>query len=158
MKYLVGVAEMKISDTAQDVIVTQALGSCIGIAIHDSAAYVGGIIHYMLPEIKFNKSQAEKNPFMFGDSGIPLMLEKIFELGAVKSNLRVIIAGGASVLEQKGFFDIGMRNILIARDIFKKNDIKITKEHIGGYIPRILYLEIGAGHTWLTTGTKKVEL
>ena len=158
MKYLVGTAEMKISHTAQDVIVTQALGSCIGISVHDSSACVGGIIHYMLPETKFNKSQAEKKPFIFGDSGIPLMLEKIFELGAVKSNFRVIMAGGASVLEQKGFFDIGMRNISIARDIFKKNGIIITKEHIGGFIPRILYLEIGSGHTWLTTGTKKVEL
>ena len=50
MRYIVGVSDMKLSKNAGDIIVTHALGSCIGIAIHDPDIKVGGILHYMLPK------------------------------------------------------------------------------------------------------------
>lgn len=49
MKHIVGVADMKISGDKDDQIVTHALGSCLGIAIHDPIACVGGLLHVMLP-------------------------------------------------------------------------------------------------------------
>ena len=50
MRIVVNVSDMKLSKKPGDVIVTHALGSCIGIAIHDAEACVGGILHYMLPK------------------------------------------------------------------------------------------------------------
>ena len=49
MRLTVGVSEMCISKNPGDIIVTHALGSCIGLAIHDPVAHVGGLLHYMLP-------------------------------------------------------------------------------------------------------------
>jgi chemotaxis receptor (MCP) glutamine deamidase CheD len=49
VKYVVGVADMHIASTPGDVVVTHALGSCLGIAIHDPESQVGGILHVMLP-------------------------------------------------------------------------------------------------------------
>lgn len=158
MRHIVGVSDMKMSNNTGDVIVTHALGSCVGIAIHDSHAGVGGILHYMLPQSKIDESKARLNPYMFGDTGIPQLFKKAYTLGATKENIRVVIAGGAQVFEKKDFFDIGKRNIVIARKLFWKNNIMIAEEHVGGHIPRTLYLEIGSGTTWFTSRGERFEL
>ncbi len=158
MKHIVGVSDMKLSNSPGDLVITHALGSCIGIAIHDPVAQVGGILHYMLPLSKVDREKSEKNPYMFGDTGIPELFTAAYGLGATKDNLRVIMAGGAEVFEKKDFFAIGKRNIVIARKMFWKNNVLISAEHVGGSIPRTLYLEVGSGYTWMTSRGEKVEL
>ncbi len=158
MKHIVGVSDMRVSNTSGDLVITHALGSCIGIAIHDPVAQVGGILHYMLPLSKVDRAKSEKNPHMFGDTGIPELFKAAYDLGATKDNIRVIMAGGAEVFEKKDFFAIGKRNIVIARKMFWKNNVLISAEHVGGSIPRTLYLEIGSGYTWMTSRGEKLEL
>jgi chemotaxis protein CheD len=158
MRHIVGVSDMKVSARVGDLIVTHALGSCIGVAIHDPISHVGGILHYMLPVSKVDKDKAANNPLMFGDTGIPKMFQNAYRLGAKKENLRVIIAGGAQVLATTDYFDIGNRNVVIARKLFWKNGILIANEHVGGHMPRTLYLEIGSGRTWFTSHGEQVEL
>jgi chemotaxis protein CheD len=104
----------------------------------------------MLPQSSTDPAKAAQNPFMFGDSGIPLLFTAAYAAGAVKERLRVVIAGGAQILDTNGFFDIGKRNVVIARKLFWKNNVLITAEHVGGTSPRTMYLEIGSGHTWFT--------
>ena len=158
MRHIVGVSDMKISRSAGDVIVTHALGSCIGIAIHDPKACVGGILHYMLPLSKVDLDKAKKNPYMFGDTGIPELFKQAYKMGATKDNLRVVMAGGSQVFEKKDFFAIGKRNTVIARKMFWKNNVLIDAEHVGGSIPRTMYLEIGSGNTWMTSQGERVDL
>ncbi len=158
MKYTVGISDMDFGTAADDVVVTHALGSCIGLAIVDIKAQVGGILHYMLPQSKIDKEKAMNRPLMFGDTAIPLFFKKAYELGATKENLRVVMAGGAHVIGEKGKFDIGARNITIARKLFWKNNVMIAAEHIGGTFPRTLYLEIGSGKAWFTSHGQKIEL
>ena len=92
MRYTVGVSDMKISNQAGDIVVTHALGSCIGIAIHDPVAHVGGILHYMLPVSKVDPEKAKNNPMMFGDTGVPALFQEAYRMGAKKENLRVVMA------------------------------------------------------------------
>ncbi|MBD3344730.1 MAG: chemotaxis protein CheD [Chitinivibrionales bacterium] len=158
MKYIVGVSDMKACRGNGDMIVTHALGSCIGIAIHDPVAGVGGILHYMLPLSKVDPPKAQKNPFMFGDTGIPLLFREAYKLGAKKENLRVVMAGGAQVFEKKDFFDIGNRNIVIARKMFWRNGVMIAAEHVAGHIPRTLYLDVDTGESWFTSHGQRGDL
>jgi chemotaxis protein CheD len=151
MKHTVGVSDMKVSSTRGDVIVTHALGSCLGVAIHDETACVGGIVHFMLPLSQIDKEKAAHNPFMFGDQAVPLLFEEAYRLGAKKERLRVVIAGGAQVFEQEDTFAIGKRNIVIARKLFWKNNVMIAAEHVGGDMPRTMYIEIGSGKTWFSS-------
>jgi len=157
-RFVVGVSDMKLSADYSDIIVTHALGSCIGIAIHDHVACVGGILHYMLPSSRLDEQKAALNPFMFGDTGIPLFFKEAYKLGASKENLKVVMAGGAQVIGNRDFFDIGNRNIVIARKSFWKNNVLIDNEHVGGNIPRTLFLEIGSGRVWLTSDGARVDL
>lgn len=158
MRYTVGVSDMKLSSQEGDIIVTHALGSCIGIAIYDPVACVGGILHYMLPISKADSIKADNNPFMFGDTGIPLLFQEAYKIGAKKENLRVVMAGGAQVFEDKDFFDIGKRNTVIARKLFWKNNFLIAAEHVGGHAPRTMYLEMGSGVTYFTSRGERYEL
>lgn len=158
MRYTVGISEMIFGTSPGDLIVTHALGSCIGIAIHDSEANVGGIMHYMLPSCSLDAEKAKNTPLMFGDSGIPLFFQEAYRLGAKKERLRVVIAGGANVIAGSHHFDIGNRNIVIARKLFWKNNILIAAENVAGNIPRTLYLEVGSGKCWFTSRGETVDL
>jgi chemotaxis protein CheD len=158
MKIIVNVSDMKMSKNPGDLVVTHALGSCIGIAIHDSVAQVGGILHYMLPKSSLDEEKAAQNPFMFGDIAIPFFFKEAYKLGASKENLRVVIAGGSNLFGENDMFAIGKRNEVMARKLFWKNSVIIAKEHVGGSISRTLYLEIGVGKTWLMSCGERTDL
>jgi chemotaxis protein CheD len=155
---VVGISERSFSCTPGDLIVTHALGSCVGVAIHDPVAKVGGILHYMLPLSSLDMAKASANPFMFGDSGIPAFFQEAYALGASKERLRVVIAGGARVIESVQTLDIGARNVVIARKLFWKNSILIAAEDVEGNRPRTMFLEVGSGKTWFTTRGEVHEL
>ncbi|MCD6266469.1 MAG: chemotaxis protein CheD [Deltaproteobacteria bacterium] len=159
MYIIVGVADMKVSDDPGSVLITYSLGSCIGVAIYDPVAQVGGLLHYMLPESGLDGIKAKKNPYMFGDTGIPLLFKESYKLGAKKNRLKVLVAGGAQILDQKGLFNIGKRNHTLLRKMFWKNNVMTDFEDVGGNVNRTLKLEIESGQAWLKTegvGEKKI--
>jgi chemotaxis protein CheD len=159
MRHVIGVADMKISAQQGDLLITHALGSCVGITIHDEQACVGGILHYMLPLSAIAEDKAAANPLMFGDTGIPFFFEEAYRKGARKERLRVVMAGGAQVLgDVDDTFAIGKRNIVIARKLFWKNNVLIAAEHVGGTIPRTLSLAIGSGMTHLSSRGETLPL
>ena len=48
MRYVVGVGDMKVGQKG-DIIVTHALGSCLGLMLYDPVMKIGGMLHAMLP-------------------------------------------------------------------------------------------------------------
>lgn len=152
MKHTVGLAEMVVVQSHEDQIVTHALGSCVGVVVFDPVARVGGILHAMLPLSSIDAEKAQKKPLMFVDTGIPMLFRKAYELGAEKSNLKVYLAGGASVIALgEGDLGIGERNVMVARKLFWKNKILIDAESVGGTSPRTLFLDLQRGLCWFTT-------
>lgn len=149
MEVFVGVGDMKVSNDPEVVLATYSLGSCIGLSIYDPFVRVGGILHYMLPESSLDLAKAKRNPYMFGDTGIPLLFTEVYKFGAKKGRMKVTIVGGAQILDQDGFFNIGKRNYLILRKMFWKNNVLIDFEDVGGSVNRTLKLEIGTGQTYL---------
>jgi len=149
MNIIVGVGDMKVSDNPESVLATYSLGSCIGIAIYDPVVKVGGLLHYMLPESSLDASKAKKNPYMFGDSGIPLLFKSSYKLGAKKNRMKVMVLGGAQILDQNGLFNIGKRNHTIVRKMFWKNNVMVDYEAVGGTVNRTIKLSVDSGEAWL---------
>ena len=159
MKHIVGVADMKIADVPGDVIVTHALGSCLGVAAYDPHTQVGGMLHVMLPQSSINPDKAAANPYMFVDSGLPAFFHRLYDAGGVKGRLVVKVAGGSNVQAMsEDRFAIGKRNHVLLRKIFWQNNVLIAAEDVGGTSPRTMYLEIGTGRTWLNTAGQEREL
>jgi chemotaxis protein CheD len=144
-KITVGVADMKVSNDPEAMLVTYSLGSCIGIAVYDPAVKVGGMLHYMLPDSSLDPVKAMNNPYMFADSGIAPMFKEAYKLGAKKQRMRIVVVGGAQILDQQGFFNIGKRNHMAMRKIFWKNKVMVSYEDVGGNVNRTLKLAINDG-------------
>ena len=154
MNLIVGVADTKISGDEEAVLVTYSLGSCIGIAIYDGVARVGGLLHFMLPDSSLDPEKAKKNPSMFADTGIPTLFKTAYTLGAKKQRMKVVVVGGSQVLDQNGFFNIGKRNYLAVRKMFWKNNVMINYEDVGGNGNRTIKMGIGDGRIWLKVSGK----
>jgi chemotaxis protein CheD len=146
---VVGISDCKISNDADSVLVTYALGSCIAVALYDPIAKLGGLLHYMLPESALDAQKAQQNPFMFGDTGIKALLDAVRAGGGQPRRMVVRLAGGAQVLDGEGIFQIGKRNYLAARKILWKAGILISAEAVGGEVSRTTRLELATGRMWV---------
>lgn len=146
---IVGISDIKVSNNLNDVIITYALGSCIGIVVYDPVVKIGGMLHYMLPESSLDQNKAKENPEMFADTGIPLLFKSCYKLGADKKRMIVKAAGGASILDDTNFFRIGQKNIMAMRKIFWKNNVMIDKEDTGLNYNRTVRLEIATGKVFV---------
>jgi len=155
---VVDIADFAVSKDPRDTLVTYSLGSCIGVAIWDPEARVGGLLHYMLPESSLSPDKAKANPAMFADTGVPALFRAAYELGATKKRLVVKVAGGSQLLDDNGTFNIGKRNYVMLRKIFWKNGILIDKEDVGGSISRTLRLRCNEGRLTLKTRDGEREL
>ena len=151
---VVGVGDYKLSRDPGEVITTYALGSCIGVTIHDPIARIGGMLHFMLPDSSLDALKAHTRPCMFADTGISRLLQDAYALGAVKSRTLVRLAGGAQMLDANGVFNIGKRNYMAARKILWQSGFMIQSEDVGGSVSRTIRLDISSGQTWIrATGT-----
>lgn len=146
---IVGIADCMVTDNPGCVLVTHALGSCIAVMIHDPVAMVGGLLHFMLPESTIDREKARNRPFMFADTGIPLLFHGAYAKGAEKRRLRVALAGGAQMLDDASLFNIGKRNCLAVRRILWKAGVMVHAEDVGGAASRTVHLEVGTGKVWL---------
>ncbi len=153
IRRVVGVADMVVSASPDELLVTYSLGSCIAVVIFDPVACVGGMLHYMLPESSLDAEKAAKNPCMFADTGITRLFKSSYQLGAKKENIVVKTAGGAQMLDASGLFNIGKRNYLAMRKIFWKNNVAIAAEHVGGEVNRTVRLEMDTGRVILKAGS-----
>ena len=160
MKQIIGIADMKISSRPGDVLITYALGSCLGIAIYDRVAKVGGLLHVMLPASTVNPAKAVDNPLMFVDTGVPELFKACYKAGAKKERLVVKVAGGAS-LQNKGDndqFQIGKRNFLMLRKLLWKNNVLIESCDVGENHSRTMSLEIETGDVVLKINNQESKL
>jgi chemotaxis protein CheD len=155
---VVGIAEMKVSRTASDVLVTYSLGSCVGVTMYDPRVRAGGLIHCMLPFSTIDPEKAVTRPEMFTDTGLTLLLQKLFDLGAEKRTLIVKVAGAARLLDANGVFRIGERNIAVLEKVLEKNGIPIAGEDVGGTVARTMSLHLSSGKTVLKISGKESVL
>lgn len=145
---VVGMADLKVSGSAADRIVTYALGSCLGVTVFDPVAGVAGMLHVMMPESSIDEKKAAANPYMFVDTGIPALFKQCYALGARKERMVVRVAGGAyqGDDESQDRFQIGKRNFIALRKLLWKNGVMIKASDVGGVQrSRTMYLSVATG-------------
>ena len=145
---VVGVADVKVSNDPALRLITYALGSCLGISVHDPVAGVGGLLHVMLPTGTIDPAKMQAKPAMFVDSGVPLLFKECYRLGARKERMIVRVAGGAhaGASEDGDRFQIGKRNMIALRKLLWKNGVLVHAQDTGGIqTSRTMWLDVATG-------------
>ena len=138
-KLIIGIADMKMAK-GEGMLVTYALGSCIGICLHDPVLKLGALVHIMLP---VNMEAGRKTPMKYADTGIRETLRLMEGKGASRNRITAKIAGGAKMFEvgSSSLGNIGQRNIESVHMNLKKEGIRLLKEDVGGTVARTLLLD-----------------
>ena len=154
---------VKIADLAvrkdSGVLVTFGLGSCVGIALYDQRAKIGGLAHILLNDsVKFTGPKTTSvNPAKFADTAIPHMLDMMIKMGARKTAITAKIAGGASLFNFKSETgNVGDKNIKAVRDTLKNLGLKTVFEDVGGNYGRTMRLFIASGEVTISTSGRGV--
>lgn len=150
-RLVVGVGDMASSADPQAILSTYSLGSCIGVAAYDARARVGGLLHLMLPSSSIAPDRALSQPALFADTGLALFFRSLDGLGADRDRIRLMIAGGASVLAGHDPYRIGERNIQATLGFLRGNGYEVGHAEVGGGVNRALHLEMATGIVTLTT-------
>jgi len=142
-KITVGIADMKMA-RGSGVLITYALGSCIGLCFQDPGLRLGALLHVMLP---VNMEAGRKNAFKYADTGIRETLRQMAAAGALKSRISVKIAGGAKMFEVSSgsLGNIGQRNIESVHTILRQEGIRLIAEDVGGTVARTLLFDVASG-------------
>lgn len=156
---LVGISEMAVSTDKDDLLVTYSLGSCVGVSLFDPVNNVGGLIHCMLPTAVKDQDKGKSTPSMYVDTGITLLLQTLFELGAERASLICKVAGAGHPLNDSNMFRIGERNYAILKKILWRNNILIKGEVIGDITAKTMSLHMDTGKTCVKiTGRGDIEI
>lgn len=154
----VGIGDMKLT-RGEGIIITYALGSCIGISFYDPYIKLGALLHIMLPE---RVNQTDTNLYKYADTGIRETLRKLIAFGMVKSRVVVKIAGGAKMFEISGnasFGNIGERNAIMVKRLLQQEGIRLAAEDTGANYARTMSLDVSTGDVRIKTyGRQDVHL
>jgi chemotaxis protein CheD len=160
VRRVVGIAELFVSTDPNDLIVTYALGSCLGICIHDPVAGVGGLLHVMLPSGSVDTEKAKTNPARFVDTGVPFLFKEAYKLGAKKERIIAKVAGGAAIANNGGgdSFQIGKRNFIALKKLMWKNGVLLKGQDVGKNHSRTVSLDVRTGEVRVKAQGKEMVL
>jgi chemotaxis protein CheD len=145
-QHVVGISDRKVAN-APDVMVTYALGSCVGVALYDDRTGIGGLAHIMLPDSRMI-SGGDKSRMKFADTGVEDLAAEMAARGAGMKNVTAKIAGGANMFrlsDDSLIASIGCRNVDGVRAALGKLGIPIVAEDVGSDYGRTLFFDLGTG-------------
>ncbi|MBR4223287.1 MAG: chemotaxis protein CheD [Oscillospiraceae bacterium] len=139
-----------------EVIVTYALGSCVGICLYDEQTRIAGMVHVMLPWSK--DAMNDNNKRRYADTGITELIGIMVSKGAMKSRIVAKIAGGAQMFgSASGTFNIGERNIEAVEHVLAAYKIPVIARDVGGSCARTLFLHSDTGMAEVKTAMRQMR-
>lgn len=127
------------------VILKAFLGTCVGLAMYDPVARVGGLFHILIAS---PVGSSAEDPLQYASTGVPIFLGELYKYGARKENLRAVVAGGSlvgAVNLQDLDLDIGGKTVDTVNAILNDQGIAIEYSETGGYFSCILSIDLQNG-------------
>ncbi len=127
----VGMADLKLCPKGQG-ITTLGLGSCVGVAIRDTATKDGGLAHVMLPDSTAIRNNS--NIAKFADTGVKELVRQMEAKGAKRSRMTAKIAGGAKMFSfqnNSSLVNVGDRNVEAVKKVLAELKIPILAQDTG---------------------------
>lgn len=152
----VGISDQKVC-SIPDILVTFALGSCVGICLYDPQTKVSGMAHIMLPSSR-EISGSQANIMKFADTSIPELISQMERAGASRRRITAKIAGGAQMFAtQSERFNIGERNIIAVKQVLNDLKIPLLASDTGLNYGRTVYFHSENGIMEVKAATKGIK-
>jgi chemotaxis protein CheD len=143
--FVVQVLPGELHVTDEDVAITTVLGSCVSACVRDVKRRVGGINHFMLPNVLRGDAGDSAR---YGVYALECLVNQVIGGVGRRADLEVKVFGGGRVIDSSG--DIGRANIDLVRRFFAAENVAILSEDLGQqFARRVRY--------WPTTGRAQVQ-
>jgi chemotaxis protein CheD len=125
--------------TKRDMVLVTVLGSCVAACIRDKASGIGGMNHFMLPDINRDGSEPSSISARYGSYAMEMMINQLLKIGARRENLEAKIFGGGSVLKGMSTINVGERNADFALRYLQTEGIAIASRDLLDVCARKVY-------------------
>ena len=130
--------------TAENMLLTTVLGSCVSACVRDRTAGVGGMNHFMLPDAD-PSSRETASAMRYGSYAMEVLLNELFKAGARRERLEAKVFGGGAVLANMSMLNIGDRNADFVLRYLQMEQVRIAAEDLRGKLPRRINYFPGTG-------------
>lgn len=138
--HAIGIAGIK-AVVAPDMVRT-VLGSCIGVALFDPVAKIGGMCHVILPD----SEEGSGDPGKFADTAVDLLVEALLSLSATRERIIAKMAGGAAMFGTDDENTLGRRNAAAVETRLTHHGIRLAASVVGGVKGRKMMLDPATGN------------
>lgn len=111
--------------------ITTVLGSCVSACVRDVVRGVGGINHFMLPNVLRGDPDDSAR---YGVYALEVLVNQVLGAAGKRGDLEVKVFGGGRVIDAGG--DIGRSNIELVRRFFAAENLAILSEDLGDQFAR----------------------
>ncbi len=131
--------------SADQVVISTILGSCIAACLYDPVNHVVGMNHFLLSETRYTKSTPlwMTEAGRYGVHAMELIINGMLKLGAEKRNFRAKVFGGASQFSSdsgtRNFNCVGEVNSRFVIDFLQTEGIRLVASDLGGEEGRVIH-------------------
>lgn len=120
--------------TREDLMLVTVLGSCVAACIRDPLAGVGGMNHFMLPEVEFGSTASPSA--RYGSYAMETLINALLKQGARRERLEAKVFGGGAVLRGFTAINVGQKNADFVLDYLATEKVRIVAQDLCGTSPR----------------------
>ena len=131
----------------EDIVILTTLGSCIAACLWDTRARVGGMNHFMLPQLEGGAASASGR---YGLHAMELLINELQRRGASRGALVAKVFGGAQVIDGMHSLNIGMRNTEFVLDYLRTERIPVVSKDVLDIHPRKVCFLPASGRALVT--------
>src|SRR5574344_743660 len=127
--------EFAVAPDSDNVALKTLLGSCVALMFYDRKKKIKAMNHFLLTEKNDNS-----NDMKYGLYSVEAMLNEMYKIGCLKSDIVAKISGGADIMNLNLKNSIGSRNVEFAKEFCHKEGFRIISEHVRGEHGRLILL------------------
>ncbi len=119
----------------EDILVMTTLGSCIAACIWDRDKRIGGMNHFLLPDVGAG-SDSGRDSGRYGSYAMDLLIGELVKRGATRGSMEAKIFGGGAVISGMNTINVGERNTAFVLDYLRTERITVVSKDVLDIYPR----------------------
>lgn len=142
--------------TSRDMVLVTVLGSCVSACIRDRDSGIGGMNHFMLPDVGQDLHNPLSTSMRYGAYAMEVLINQLIKLGAKRNYLEAKVFGGGNVLRGFTVANVGQRNAEFVERFLSMERIPLVARDLLDLYPRKVYYFPSTGRV-LVRKLKKVH-